>query len=71
MTAIKACKEAIWIQRLKEELRHKQEKNYVFCDSQNALHITKNPAFHFKTKVEDGSVDLTKLINTDKFVWRT
>ena len=33
MAATQACKEAIWIQRLLEELGHKQEKIYVFCDS--------------------------------------
>ena len=70
MTATQACKEAVWIQRLLEELGHKQEKIYVYCDSQSALHIAKNPAFHSRTKhirvqyhfvrevVEDGSVDL-------------
>ncbi|KAH9678909.1 Integrase catalytic domain-containing protein [Citrus sinensis] len=70
MTATQACKEAIWIQRLLEELGHKQQKIPVFCDSQSALHIARNPAFHYRTKhigvqyhfvrevVEDGSVDL-------------
>ncbi|KAH9726513.1 Integrase catalytic domain-containing protein [Citrus sinensis] len=73
MAATQACKEAIWIQRLLEELRHKQQKISVFCDSQSALHIVRNPTFHFRTKhigvqyhfvrevVEDGSVDLQKI----------
>ena len=73
MAATQACKEAIWIQRLLEELGHGQEKISVFCDSQSALHIARNPAFHFRTKhigvqyhfvrevVEDGSVDLQKI----------
>jgi len=33
MAATQACKEAIWIQRLMEELRHKQQKIHVYCDS--------------------------------------
>ncbi|KAH9722963.1 Integrase catalytic domain-containing protein [Citrus sinensis] len=33
MAVIQACKEAIWIQRLLEELGHKQQKIPVFCDS--------------------------------------
>ncbi|KAH9766027.1 Integrase catalytic domain-containing protein [Citrus sinensis] len=73
MAATQACKEAIWIQRLLEELGHKQQKIPVFCDSQSALHIARNPAFHSRTKhigvqyhfvrevVEDGSVDLQKI----------
>ncbi|KAH9698769.1 hypothetical protein KPL71_024127 [Citrus sinensis] len=73
MAATQACKEAIWIQRLLEELGHKQEKISVFCDSQSALHIARNPTFHSRTKhigvqyhfvrevVEDGSVDLQKI----------
>ncbi|KAH9752533.1 Integrase catalytic domain-containing protein [Citrus sinensis] len=73
MAATQACKEAIWIQRLLEELRHKQEKISVFCDSQSALHIARDPTCHSKTKhigvhdhfvrevVEDGSVDLQKI----------
>ena len=94
MTATQACKEAIWIKKLMEELGHKQEKIPLYCDSQSALHIARNPAFHSRTKhidvqyhfirevVEDESVDfqkvhtkknpadaLTKLINTNKYVW--
>ncbi|KAH9678883.1 Integrase catalytic domain-containing protein [Citrus sinensis] len=73
MAATQAYKEAIWIQMLLEELRHKQEKNFVYCDSQSALHIARNPAFHSRTKhigvqyhfvrevVEDESVDLQKI----------
>ncbi|KAH9781414.1 hypothetical protein KPL71_008457 [Citrus sinensis] len=73
MAATQACKEAIWIQRLLEELGHKQQKIPIFCDSQSTLHIARNPAFHSRTKhigvqyhfvrevVEKGSVDLQKI----------
>ena len=50
MEATQACKETIWIQKLLEELGHKQEKRFVYCDSQSALHIAMNPAFHSRTK---------------------
>ena len=75
MAATQACKEVIWIQRFMEELKHKKEKISMFCDSQSALHIARNPAFHSRTKhigiqyhfilevVENGSVDLQN-INT-------
>ncbi|KAH9769282.1 hypothetical protein KPL71_011940 [Citrus sinensis] len=73
MAATQACKEAIWIQRLLEELGYKQQKIFVFCDSQSAVHIARNPVFHSRTKhigvqyhfvrevVEYGSVDLQKI----------
>ncbi|KAH9684888.1 Integrase catalytic domain-containing protein [Citrus sinensis] len=80
MAATQACKEAIWIQWLLEELEHKQEKIYVFCDCQNALHIARNPAFHSRTKhigvqyhfvrevVEDRSVNLQKIHTKENLV---
>jgi len=77
VAATQACKEAIWLQMLLEELGHKQEKIALFCDSQSALHLAKNPAFHSKTKhirvqyhfvrekVEKGSVDIQKIHTKD------
>ena len=50
VAATQASKEAIWLQMLLKELEHKQEKITLFCDSQSALHLAKNPAFHSKTK---------------------
>jgi len=73
MAATQACKEAIWMQRLLEELRHKQRVISLYCDSQSALHIARNPAFHSRTKhidvqyhfvrevVESGQVDMQKI----------
>jgi len=73
MATTQACKEAIWMKKLMEELGHKQEKILLYCDSQSALHIVRNPAFHSRTKhidvqyhfvrevVEDGSVDFQKV----------
>ncbi|KAL3833987.1 hypothetical protein ACJIZ3_008723 [Penstemon smallii] len=49
-TATQASKKVIWLQMLLEELGHKQEKIALFCDSQSALHLAKNPTFHPKTK---------------------
>jgi hypothetical protein len=73
MTTTQACKEAIWMKKLMEELEHKQEKIPLYCDSQSALHIARNPVLHSRTKhidvqyhfvrevVEDGSVDFQKI----------
>ena len=50
MTTTKACKKAIWIQSLMEELRHKQQKIIVYCDNQNSLLIARNPTIHSRIK---------------------
>jgi hypothetical protein len=75
MAATQTCKKAIWMKKLMEELGHKQGKILLYCDSQSALHIARNPAFHSRTKhidvqyhfvrevVEDESVDFQK-VNT-------
>jgi len=73
MVTIQACKEAIWMRKLMGKLEHKQEKIHLYCDSQSALHIVRNPAFHSRTKhidvqyhfirevVEVESVDFQKI----------
>ena len=77
MVATQACKEAILIQRLTEELEHKQQKILVYCDSQSALHIVRNLVFHSMTKqigvqyhfirevVEEKNVDMQKIYTKD------
>ena len=39
-----------WIQHFLEELGIKQDKYVLHCDSQNVIHLAKNPAYHSKTK---------------------
>ena len=45
-----ASKEMVWLQSLLEELGKKQEGNVLYCDSQSAIHLAKNPSFHSRTK---------------------
>ena len=73
VAATQASKEAVWLKMVMEELGHEQEKISLFCDSQSALHLARNPAFHSKTKhirvqyhfvrekVEEGTVDMQKI----------
>jgi hypothetical protein len=68
-----ASKEMIWLQRFMEELGKKQENSRLYCDSQSAIHLAKNSAFHSKTKhiqlryhfirsvLEDGQLKLEKI----------
>ena len=47
----KVVGELTWLQRLFEELNIYQTAPFpVFCDSQAAIHIAKNPVFHERTK---------------------
>ncbi|KAE8657593.1 ABC transporter B family member 6 [Hibiscus syriacus] len=45
-----ASKEMVWLQSFLEELDKKQENNVLYCDSQSAIHLAKNPYFHSRTK---------------------
>ena len=45
-----ASKEMIWLQRLMEELGKEQGCNTLWSDSQSAVHLARNPAFHARTK---------------------
>ncbi|KAE8734764.1 hypothetical protein F3Y22_tig00000715pilonHSYRG00142 [Hibiscus syriacus] len=77
IAATQASKEAIWLKMLLEELGHNQEYVSLFCDSQSALHLARNPAFHSRTKhirvqyhfirekVEEGTVDMQKIHTKD------
>ena len=44
------AKEMIWLQFFMEELGHPQKDNYLFTNSQSAIHLAKNSTLHSKTK---------------------
>jgi len=50
VAATEASKEMIWLQRFLDELGKKQELGKLYNDSQSAIHLAKNSAFHSKTK---------------------
>ncbi|KAL5774045.1 hypothetical protein ACOSP7_011602 [Xanthoceras sorbifolium] len=68
-----ASKEMVWLQSFLEELGKKQEDNVLYCESQSAIHLAKNPSFHSRTKhiqlryhfirslLEDGILKLEKI----------
>ena len=45
-----ACKEMLWLKRFFKEVGLKQDKFVILCDSQSAIHLSKNPSFHSKSK---------------------
>ena len=73
ISASHACKEAIWLKGLLGEFGSVQKNVKVFCDSQSALYLAKNPTYHSKTKhipvkyhfvrqvVDEGGVVLEKV----------
>ena len=50
MAATHASKEAIWLQILCSGIGLVQEAIRIECDSQSAIFLAKNPAYHSKTK---------------------
>ncbi|CAH9086863.1 unnamed protein product [Cuscuta epithymum] len=45
-----ACKELLWLKKFLRELSFVQDKYLLFCDSQSAIHLGKNPTFHSRSK---------------------
>ena len=50
MTATEACKEMVWLQSFMRELGREQKNCTIYSDSQSAIHLAKNSAFHARTK---------------------
>jgi hypothetical protein len=48
IAAVNACKKVVWMKNFLQELRMKQEKYSLFCDSQSAIHLAKNLSFTLK-----------------------
>ena len=50
IAASHACKEAVWLKGLFGEFGRLQDNIKLFCDSQSAIHVAKNSAYHSKSK---------------------
>lgn len=50
ISLVEAIKEGLWLRGLAEELGYQQEEVKVECDSQSAICLVKNNAFHDRTK---------------------
>lgn len=72
-----AGKEVLWMKKFLKELGIKQEKFVLYSDNQSAIHLSKNPSFHARSKhidvryhwirdvLESKQLDLEK-IHTDE-----
>ena len=73
VAASHACKEGVWLKGLFGDFGRMQDKVNLLCDSQSAIHLAKNPAYHSKTKhipinyhfvrqvIDEGGVSLEKV----------
>ena len=50
VAATEASKEMIWLQRFMDELGKKHDMGTLYSDSQSAIHLANNLAFHSRTK---------------------
>lgn len=77
VAAYHACQEAIWLKGLLGEFGIQQDKMKVFCDSQSAIYLARNPAYHSRAKhiavkyhmvrqvIDAGTVTLEKVHTTE------
>ena len=50
MATTEAVKETIWLKGLVGDLGLQQDDFVVYCDNQSAIHLTKNPMYHERSK---------------------
>ena len=50
MSVAELVKEAIWLRSLVDSLGLKQDITVVYCDSQSAIHLSRNQLYHERTK---------------------
>jgi hypothetical protein len=44
------CKEILWMKKFLQELGQNQESYVLYCDSQSAIHLSKNSTYHSRSK---------------------
>ena len=68
MAATHASKEAVWLQRLCSGIGFVQKGVRLNCDSQSAIFLANNPAYHAKTKHIDVQYHFVRDMVEDKKV---
>ena len=68
MSMTEGIKECIWLHGLVQSLGLKVEKPVLFCDSQSALSLAKNPMYHERTKHIDVRLNFIRdVLEEDRF----
>jgi hypothetical protein len=68
MATTHASKEAVWLQILCSGIGLVQQAVRIECDSQSAIFLAKNPAYHSKTKHIDVQYHFVRVIIEEKKV---
>lgn len=63
-----ACKELLWLKKFLQELGLKQERYVLHCDSQSAIHLSKNSSFHSRSKHIDVRYHWIRDVLNDKLL---
>ncbi|RDX70060.1 hypothetical protein CR513_50740, partial [Mucuna pruriens] len=63
----KVCKGLLWVKKLLKKLGFVQDKYFLFCGSESAIHLGKNPTFHSRSKhIDDAKLlELAKVYTDD------
>ena len=68
IAATHASKEVVWLQRLCSSMGLTQQAIRIDCDSQNAIFLAKNPAYHSNTKHMDVQYHFVRDMAKDKIM---
>ena len=63
-----SCKELLWLEKFLQELGLKQERYVLHCDSQSAIHLSKNSSFHSRSKHIDVRYHWIRDVLNDKLL---
>ena len=69
MAVTESSKELIWLQGLLAELGFDQVMNVFHSDSQSAIHLAKNSAFHSRTKHIDIRYHFIRSLIEEDVLW--
>lgn len=63
-----ASKEAMWLRGFINELGFEQDRVEIFCDSQSAIALSRNPVHHEKTKHVDVKYNFVRELVSEKII---